>query len=225
MIVTKKVHRGASVIAAIVMLLMALISVASSAISMITGSASASAVVFNLIIPLIFNTLTIIALFRGKKDTVAAVFFLIMAAYTLFRNVFGNIGSIISNLFLTAGSSTFDMMAPYSIFSGLIYLVSNLALLAFYVLLALECLKPGMVSGGKLKAMLLVLPICNIALSALAFTVMQLGYIQLGYSVVAIITSAVATVVFGIGTVLLGLAFSIPVYEKKQEIIQQEITE
>ena len=59
MIVTKKVHRGASVIAAIVMLLMALISVASSAISMITGSASASAVVFNLIIPLIFNTLTI----------------------------------------------------------------------------------------------------------------------------------------------------------------------
>ena len=59
----------------------------------------------------------------------------------------------------------------------------------------------------KLKAMLLVLPICDIVLSALASAVMQLGYVQLGYAVVAIISSAVVTVVLGIGTVLLGLAF------------------
>ena len=84
--ISNKIHRGASMAAAIVMLILLLISTVSSAVSLLSlrlyaPEAFVSNLV-NLLLGLVCTIFLIIPLFRGKKDVLAAIFVLIPALST-----------------------------------------------------------------------------------------------------------------------------------------------
>ena len=224
MIISNKLHRGTSIAAAVVLLLTLIFSTGVNAItviqSLIRSGSPTGSYLSSLAFTAILTLLPIIALFRGKKDVVAAVFFLITAAIILFRSVLGNITSIISYIKILFDSYLSTEVAIFGILSGLIYLVANLINMAFRGLLALECLTPGKISGSKMKALLLVLPIANIALVALGSIARQLFMIEYGFGdfFLSVLVPAVLSAVLSVGIILLGLAFSIPVCEKSQEV-------
>lgn len=100
--------------------------------------------------------------------------------------------------------------------SSVIQIAANLAGAGFRALAAAECFKPGKITGGKTKTFLVILPVANILLIAVSNIVQQL-YLLADYGLpqflAAVLLPAVLTVFSSIGTILMGVAFSIPVYE------------
>lgn len=218
--ILNKTHRGASIAAAVVMLITLLAGTGLNIVSMIGSARDYEAsqlltAVLNLGINAIASILLIVALLRGKKDTVAGVLFLITLVRTIITGVIGGITGMIGLLavmsFMTGGMFASLLAARFFV------LLANLAGAAFRAMLAIECFKPGKVSGGKMKLFFLLLPIVNILLtvvSQMAQSLYMIGDYGIGEYLVITMLPAVFSAVMSIGMVLLGLAFSIPVYEK-----------
>jgi hypothetical protein len=170
--------------------------------------------VVNLIINTISSVLLIVALFRGKKDSLAGIFFIVTALPIVFSSLVGNITSVFAYLAMRGYN---EGMVTCALAATAIIFFANLFSIAFRVLLAIECFKPGKISGSKTKNLLLILPIVNILLTVVSTMVRQL-YLASDYGFGSYLSiallPAVLTAVMSIGTVILGLAFSIPVYEK-----------
>lgn len=227
--ITNKIHRGASLAAAIVMLIILILGTGSNVITTVTNihryeNTQLLTTILNLVINTVSSILLIVVLFRGKKDTLAAVFFLVTALPILVRGLVGNITTVFAYLAMRHFDGN---MAALGVAATVILFLANLISIVFRVLLAAECFKPGKISGGGAKILLLILPIANILLTAVSTMVRQLymvfdyGY-ELGVYFSATLIPAVITAVFSIGIVIMGLAFSIPVYEKKPYAFEAE---
>lgn len=218
--ISNKIHRGTSIAAAVISLVMLLLGTGSIIISSLISYASnyeRSYAVTSLLstgISTISWLLMIIALFRGKKDAAAGVMFLVTILPIMITGVIGNFVNVIVSLEMNS-----SMGAEYvicAVVGSLISIIANLASVALRAAIAVECFNPGKFSGGKMKSLLVILPIANIALSVVSTAVRQLylaEYYQIGELIGLIMLPAVISAVTSIGTVLMGIAFSIPVYE------------
>ena len=218
--ISNRVHKGTAITAAIIMLVTLVSGIFTNVITMVMNQnlhdiAPATTMIVNLVINSIVEILVIVALFRGKKDIMAAIFFLVITLAMVITGVIGRITNIIT--LLRIGDIGNDSMVKRMITGGMIALVANLAAVGFRVLLALECFKPGKISGCGAKALLIILPLVNILLVA-ASSIAQQGYMmeRYGFAEFFLIAGlpAVLAAVFSIGWILAGAAFAKPVYEQ-----------
>lgn len=218
--ISNRVHKGTAITAAIIMLVVLVFGIFSNVITMVMNQnlhdiAPATTMVVNLVINSIVEILVIIALFRGKKDITAAIFFLVITLAMVITGVIGRITNIIA--LFRIGDIGNDSMVKCMITGGLIALVANLAAVGFRVLLALECFKPGKISGCGAKTLLIILPIVNILLVAVS-SIAQQSYMMEIYGTARYFAvvglPAVLAAVFSIYWILVGAAFAKPVYEQ-----------
>lgn len=218
--ISGKIHRGASIAAGVVMLIFLLVGTGTNILSTINLSKHYETMqllktILNLAVSAIATLLLIVVLFRGRKDSVSGVLVILTILPILVTGVAGCVSRIITGFgmlgTLNKGFTICMMIA------GVIQLAANLVGVGFRALIATECFKPGKISGGSTKSFLVILPIVNVLLVAVAGIVQQLYVIgEYGFAqflTIALIP-AVLTVFTSIGTVIMGLAFSIPVYEK-----------
>lgn len=211
--VSNKIHRGYAIAAAIVMgisLLFAMGSNAANLISMMRFSGSGLDVmtVVSMAMNILCHVLLLVVVLRGKKDLTAGVLAVVTVLplmLTLLRNV-------------TSMLSTASTGNVYYILATLVLMIANFVNLVFRVLLAAECFRPGAVSGGNGKMLLIVFPVAYILLLVLGNVLPQLymaSMIGIGSVLVTVVLSNVFTVLLNMGTVVLGLALSVAVYEEK----------
>ena len=217
--ISGKIHRGASIAAAAVMLLFLLVGTGSNIISTISLSkyyetSQLLTSILNLAVSTIATLLLIVVLFRGKKDAASGILVILTTLLVPVRGVFAGVTRMITG-FGMLGSMRKEL-AVCLIASSAIQIVANLAGVGFRALIATECFKPGKITGGKTKAFLVILPIVNILLIAVSNMVQQL-YLVADYGVpqflIVVLMPAALTVVMSLGTVFMGVAFSIPVFE------------
>ena len=216
--VTNKIHRGTSLAAAIIMLLMLFFATITKALTLFaTHSAYENAEyirqIANFLISAFTSILLIVVLFRGKKDAFSGAVFIISALPLVF-GMFSNMSFAFMQLVVQSVPAN---MAASLTGSAFIQVFANLVSIIFRVLLAVECFKPGNISRGKMKALLLVLPIVAIIANALAMAVQSL-HLLTDYDFVDYLSIAMLPAIFSaigsIPTVIMGLSLSIPVYQK-----------
>lgn len=218
--ISNKIHRGAGIAAAVILLVTLLISTASQAVTLVMNgqhydTTTLITTLVNLTINIMNSVLLVVVLFRGKKDTLSGALMLVTALIILGKDVTGGIAT----MFSYASTRAFlqgDMFACFMA-AAAIRLIGGITNVAFRVFLALECLKPGNISGSKLKVMLIILPVVVIMLTAFS-TMVQSFYMVTDYGfgeyLLPMMVAASVTAVLSIGNVITGLALSIPVYEK-----------
>lgn len=149
--------------------------------------------------------LVIVALLRRKKDSVAGALFIIEMLIT-FVAVFGNIRTIF------AGYGSAQTIA------ALIRILAMMACVVFYALLTVECFTPGKISGSSVKILPVIAPVLYIMLLFAATVVLlipeSINGSDVGLLLVSVLVPAVINLLGKIWMIILGLAFSIPVYEK-----------
>ena len=219
--VSGKIHRGTSIVAAVFMLIFMIVGTGSNILSIISLSkyyetSELLSRVFSLAINAIATLLLILVLFRGKKDSASGILVILTILMTPARGVFSSVLIIITAFGMLDSMS--GGIAVCLIASGVILFVAHLAGIGFRALIAAECFKPGKITGGKTKAFFVILPIVNVLMIAVSNMVQQL-YLVADYGVsqflIAVLLPTVFTIFTSLGTVLMGVAFSIPVYENK----------
>ena len=217
--ISNKIHRGASVAAAVFLLIVLLLGAAANLITLINFSSAYSSIV-STVLTLTANTVTgllmVAALFRGRKDALAGVFFLI-AALSLF--VTGGISNAVTFFSAISMGSILDgnNILGYTAAGSFLMILANLVSIVFRGLLAAECFKPGQLSGSSLKMLLPILPIVNILMVAVSNIVRQLFLLEnygLSVFLINVLPSFLLSAVMSAGNILMGLALAIPVYEK-----------
>lgn len=215
--ITNNIHRTLSIVAAVLSILVLFISAISSAISFyqMYQAVGFAAMVKNLL-PFIFISLatifSIVALLRGKKDVVAGVLLILAMLIRIAISITG----VVSLISLFAVRTMMGDMFLSMLAGRLMNLFGAIVTVVFYVLLICECFAPGNISGSKMKVMLIVLPIFMAVLTALSNVVMQLSLLQAGFAAFVITAGTLlfSTMLSHIPVLLMGLAFSVPVYEK-----------
>lgn len=204
--ISNKMSRGVGIAAGVIMLLLMVFSSITSVISLFTGYLPTEYIVTS-IVTLILNdiilTLMAIMLIRGKKDVLAGVMFILAAVYMLISSFRGVIVSLDSGYI------------PDSVVASIIIAsVADLAGVAFRILIAVECFKPGAVSGSGAKILMILLPILTAVIAAVSTIVNALGF---GYDTALIVTNIIVAVVSSVVSLipqfLMALAVSIPVRE------------
>ena len=174
--------------------------------------------VVNLVPSTLTNILIVVALFRGKKDTVSGVLFILTALVLAWTGVISRIRTLFSILSIdVAGVSLADNYIACTVVASIIIgAIAALIGVVFHVAIALECFTPGKLSGNKKKSILIILPIVNLILSAITTVLRQFYMVSeydIGTFLAAALLPAVLGAVFSVWTVLLGLSMSIPVWE------------
>ena len=217
--VTNKIHRGTSLAAAIPMLILMIVGTLIQVLNLFrTRFYYPDAEFIKQIIILAITTfaafLVIIALFRGRKDVFSGILFILAALSVFPTAVVGNITLVFTQL--TEGYLPENMAAGF-VAAAFISLFCNLVVILFRVLLAVECFNPGSLSRGKMKFLLIVLPIISIIATVIMQMVQNL-YILADYDFAYYLSVALLPAIFGaigsIPTVIMGLSLSIPVYQK-----------
>lgn len=207
--ITNKVHTGTAIAAAVLTILGTIGMVGSSVSTVITtlryGSTGIGSYIASISGNIIGMILMIVALLRRKKDAVAGVLFIIQILLTLVT-LFGNVRAI----FLGYGSA--------QTIAALIRTLAMMICIGFYGLLTAESFSPGAISGSSVKILPVILPIIYIVLILVATVVQQIfGYganADMTVLLVGVLMPAVVSLFGKVWMIILGLAFSIPVYEK-----------
>lgn len=220
---SNKIHRVTSILTAVIMLVLLAISVITNVVTLLGNPGATSnptyviTTVVNLAVNALANILIVVALFRGKKDTVSGVLFILTALVLAWTGVISGIVSLFSNISMAlAGVSLPNYYIASAVVATIIAVIAALIGIAFRVAIALECFTPGKLSGNKKKSILIILPIVNLVLSAIATVVRQLYVVSdygIGTVLAVTLLPAVFGAVFSAWTVLLGLSISIPVWE------------
>lgn len=212
--ITNKMHKAASIVAAVLSILLLVSNVFNGILSMIyTYRASAGFV--TILLTTLFRCLAlvfcVVVLMRGKKDVLAAGLLILTM---LIKGIINNSGVISMISYLVNQRVGGDMFGSVLV-STLIIVLMAAVTVAFYVLTICECFKPGKISGSRAKSLLIVFPIAAMVLSVLSLVVMQLPLLKSGAATFAMVTgmSAFRNVGSYIPMILMGIAFSIPVYE------------
>ena len=220
---SNKIHRVTSILTAVIMLVILAISTITNVATLFGNPSAASnptrvmTTVVNLVINTITSILIVVALFRGKKDTVSGVLFILTALVLAWTGVIRGIRSLFTNISMgVAGVSLPDHFIACAVAASIISVIAALIGVVFRGAIALECFTPGKLSGNKKKSILIILPIVNLILTAIATLVRQFYMVLefgIGTFLAAALLPAVLGVVFSAWTVLLGLSMSIPVWE------------
>lgn len=220
---SNKIHPVTSILTAVIMLVVLVISAITNVASLLgnPGADSNPSYVITTVVNLVVYTLTsiliVVALFRGKKDTVSGVLFILTALVLAWTGVISGIISLFSNISMgVAGVSLPDNYLACAVVASIIGVIVALIGVVFRVAIALECFTPGKLSGNKKKSILIILPIVNLILSAIATVVRQIYMVSeydIGTFLAVALLPAVLGAVFSAWTVLLGLSISIPVWE------------
>ena len=207
--VTNKLHRVMSIIIGVVMIFV-LISGITSMVTSITAllrSGNPTSLLTALpshLLGIGSTVVFIIVLFRGKKDLAAGILMLLTALYPLFA------------LFTQTISLFGGFLPDYFRIYSLMNMLANITMLAFRILLGVECLACGCLSGGFGKIFLVVPPLAVGLFQSLASTVITLYNYQgsdLSTLLVPLITAFLPPLLGTIPTLLMGVTFAIPVRE------------
>ena len=218
MMLTRKIPRTLSLITAILWLLIFLIGTITSVsnwISAIHNGATIAAVsIVSYFIGSLATVFSIVVLFRGKKDKLAGVLLILGAVISCgFASLVSCFTGILSTIrFIgTMGDAAGALIGNY-VFN----LLSSLVTGAFYVLLAIECFKPGAFSASKAKSLFIVAPIVITVLSLCGSVSMQMMNVGAGANLmIGVIVSTLVSELFAAAPMLLmGIAFAKPVYEQ-----------
>lgn len=211
--ISNKIHSGTAIAAAIVTLVMMMFSLVSMATTIITNiryyeTGTLISLVSTQLVGVLTSVLVAVVLLGRKKNVAGGVIFAIAAGYTVLA------GGVIANIYKVILCVTMaSTVAGKTLALALISLTGSMATAAFRTLVAIECFKPGKISGGKMKSLLVILPITAIVMSMLNLMVQLSGVDQ--FMLVAV-PPALISAVTSMGWVLTGIAFSIPVYEQTQ---------
>jgi hypothetical protein len=215
--ITNKLNRPTSIVAAIFLLLVLLLSTMAIVITQIRAgaqgnvSAVAESVFWNGL-NFIVTLLVIIALFRGKKDIFSAVVFILAALQPTAQ--------------LLVGFSRAENMEYWSELAKLSQYCNyfaHLTNLAFRILVVVECFKPGALSGGMRRLLLIFLPIIWLLVSNFAVGLQNLSYAfsDPTEAALAIFPVVFISVLLSMPWVVVGIAFSIPVREPVRPPVPQ----
>ena len=208
--VTNQLHRIMSIITAILLIFSLLAGIGSmiTSLSTIIRSGNPAALLSALPSHLLGTGSTlvfIIVMFRGKKDLTAGILMLLTVLYPLFM--------LFTQTITLFGGFLPDYFRIYSLMN----LLAMLTMLVFRVLLGVECLACGSLSGGFGKIFLMVPPLVIGLFQALASAVIMLHSYQ-GTDFIALlvplVTAAVPALLGSIPTLLMGVTFAIPVREQ-----------
>lgn len=218
--ISNKIHSGTAVAAAVIMVITTIASVGLNVFTLTANSgyyenSTLIMSVLRLVINAISSVLMTVVLLRRKKDTVGGVIFAITAVPVVITGVLGNITGIFANLVVISFGER--VIRICYIAASLMHLVENVASAAFRIFVAMECFKPGSISGGKMKSFLIILPIVFIVLMMFATmvqTLFMVGDYGFGEYLLTMLPGTVLSALFSAVYVIIGLAFSTPVYEQ-----------
>ena len=135
---------------------------------------------------------------------------------TVVQSVFGRVANIISMAAMSAGSHEAIFVSMQ--IANTILLIVGVIVLAVRVLLAFECFKPGMISGNMMKWVLILLPVVAAVLATAAGGIQRAGMfnrMEMAAYIAAVLLPGVLTFIGNVPSVLMAVAFAIPVYEKQ----------
>ena len=222
--ITNRIHRDSAVAAGIFMLLLTVLSIGLDiySASLFHNSTTSTLTIIGVVITAIINGMLAFVLFRGKKDPLAGALALVsmltLMAPTLVRWLMLGQTPLVLEYFVSDFASE---GLGYYVAADLIGLAAGLFGAFFRILLAVECFKPGCVSGKKARSLLVFLPVVSIFLAAVATMVENLYPVRgsgFGVYVTSVFLPALILVIVDLAYVLMGLAFSIPVYEQNPDM-------
>lgn len=208
--VTNKLHRVMSIIAAILLIFSLLSSIGAMVTSLSAIIRSGDPAPMLSILPshllgIASIVVFILVLFRGRKDVPAGILLLLTALYPLFT-------------LITQTITLFSGYVPhYFRIYSLINMVAIITMLAFRILLGVECLACGCLSGGFGKIFLVVPPLVVGLFQAMANAFIMLQSYQGADFItllVPLVTAVVPIMLGSIPMLLMGIAFAIPVREQ-----------
>jgi len=209
-ITTNKIHRIWSVIAAIFMIfsrIFYLITQLASIISEYMFYQDFQMLILkalSVVLEIVTSVFLIIVLLRGKKDNRASILLLFPAACIV-------VSSIISII------SLFD---DFELF----YLLNLLPIAAnwvFYAMLLQECIKPGKISTGSYRLLLILAPCFCAVYSIVQICISNINYYGFEAEfLTASLIGVVSNLITRIPYILMGLSFSIPV---KQFVFNMDV--
>lgn len=218
--ISNKIHRSTSIAAAVVMIITLIIGIISQAVSLSSnGMYYDTTYIITSVVKLGINSVAalmlIVILFRGKKDSAAGVLIILSALPIILVGAVGNISGMAA--YISMKDALPENMFGCMMTANVIRVFSHLLNVVFRVFLAVECFKPGSISGGKMKPFLIIMPIVYFVMVPAA-TMIQSLYMaaDMGFGellLVTLIPAAISAIMY-IENVIVGIAFSIPVYEK-----------
>ena len=217
--VSNKLNRVAALIAAAAILITLLISIITSVVNAfrLTDMAGVMYVIrtlLSLALSTISSGLLIAVLVRGKKDKIAAIMICVTILQSILSGVFGNIFSIIS--YMTAGLG--NRYVLWLALGRLVAVCAAVVAILFRGMMAFECFKPGKLTTGNLRWAFVAVPVVCIILNLATTLVSQMYMIVHGLAttyLISTLTSMIFQAILSVDTILTGVAFAIPVYEKE----------
>lgn len=209
--ISYKLHRNSAILTSVVLAVTQLIAAGISLFSVIRSGQFGFAALGSIALGMIPTGLMIAVLLRGRKDFLAGIL-CILAAAPCALAIFSNATTAMT--YVVVKNPPSGAMVLCGISASMILIMASVTSAVFYVMLALECIKPGKVSDSRFKALLLILPAAFVLLSALAvpvrilYTAENVGF---GVYMGAALKSFGTGLVLKLGLIFAGLTFLVPV--------------
>ena len=209
--ISYKLHRNSAILASVLLAVTQLIAAGISLFSVIRSGQFSFADLGSIALGMIPTGLMIAVLLRGRKDFLAGIL-CFLAAVPCALAIFSNATTAMT--YVVAKNPPSGAMVLSGISASMILIMASVTSAVFYVVLALECIKPGKVSDSRFKALLLILPAAFVLLSALAvpvrilYTAVDVGF---GVYMGAALKSFGTGLVLKLGLIFTGLTFLVPV--------------
>lgn len=209
--ISYKLHRNSAILASVVLAVTQLIAAGISLFSVIRSGQFSFATLGSIALGMVSTGLLIAVLLRGRKDFLGGIL-CFLAALPCALAILSNATAAMT--YVVVKNPPSGAMVLCGISASMILIMANLTSAVFYVMLALECIKPGKVSSSRFKALLLILPAVFVLLSALAvpvqilYTAADVGF---GVYMGAALKSFGTGLVLKLGLILAGLTFLVPV--------------
>lgn len=209
--ISYKLHRNSAILTSVVLAVTQLIAAGITLSSVIRSGQFGFAALGSIALGMIPTGLMIAVLLRGRKDFLAGIL-CILAAAPCALAIFSNATTAMT--YVVVKNPPSGAMVLCGISASMILIMASVTSAVFYVMLALECIKPGKVSDSRFKALLLILPAAFVLLSALAvpvrilYTAENVGF---GVYMGAALKSFGTGLVLKLGLIFAGLTFLVPV--------------
>lgn len=209
--ISYKLHRNSAILTSVVLAVTQLIAAGITLSSVIRSGQFSFAALGSIALGTVPTVLMIAVLLRGRKDFLAGILCFLAAAPCALA-IFSNATTAMT--YVVVKNPPSGAMVLCGISASMILIMASVTSAVFYVMLALECIKPGKVSDSRFKALLLILPAVFVLLSALAvpvrilYTAVDVGF---GVYMGAALKSFGTGLVLKLGLILAGLTFLVPV--------------
>lgn len=209
--ISYKLHRNSAILTSVVLAVTQLIAAGISLFSVIRSGQFSFAALGSIALGMVPTGLMIAVLLRGRKDFLAGILCFLAAAPCALA-IFSNATAAMT--YVVVKNPPSGAMVLCGISASMILIMASVTSAVFYVMLALECIKPGKVSDSRFKALLLILPAAFVVLSALAVPVRIIytaADVGVGVYMGAALKSFGTGLVLKLGLILTGLTFLVPI--------------